>query len=827
MGFFMANSVNNRIDKPFLCTRTEFFAVATSLAVAKTVAEVRSIQSRMDKCEEGSDTYQILYEQKCKAKKQLPIILFHAEYEPAERTNECAKASGLAIIDVDHIKKIAEEMQKEGTLGEMPDFDSVNPAEWLYGYRLKGREDECKVALVTASCSGDGLRVVFVIPEGETVPSAQEWFCEQTGLPHDKGVKDLARASYAVTKDDILFIDEERLFNTPMPPDDAPVNMHNKGLITSKTKSKSKTKAKAAVPASALNVSYNPGLKIDGIEVRDLLPAYWRLLQAKGIIQGAEPVEGERHLALMTFAHHFAPFFDLDPTLLRAAMPPIKGPDYEGEMDAIVEDKLEYLVSNGLTKRSREITDLVSKTKAELVMKLAYPAVEECVEFEEGLPKVPKCVEQALNILAPGYRFPAIVVLDAVAMCLADEVTVAKGMFDADRMRALLHIDAYSGVGKSLIYQPAKAMMKTFTERSERAEEERRKWLKSSGTSSGKKGKKKDKAETDEADKLFPDLRLMPQATSDNAQLEISRHGRTLLTLETELEGLVRQFKKSSYDRAPRLIPAFDGTSHGNMTCVGGSVNGSSVVNWVVITSGTRSALNSLVRWHGNETDGLANRLAIAVLPRQKGTLIAKYTERERESLRHLGEVLMRMKGHLSSPRLNKALEEWEKPFAEETPDVKESVKRSLAGRVAFIAYRFASAMQLFYIADKVIAQEKRGELSADDSIDVSDFAEPKTIAEWGRTLADYFLNQQWSIFGTNMVKRIRESFGTVILTQRRTDEWLDKVPDTFTYSDVCKALNVSSGNSTLRMKVKRARERGRIKVVDECASPAMFEKIG
>lgn len=824
MGFYMANSVNNTIDKPYPCTRDTFFATASSLAVAKAVAEVRDIQARMDKCEKESDVYKMLKDQKCKAKKLLPIFLFHAEYEPAERTNECAKSSGLAIIDVDHIKKIAEELVKEGTLAEIPDFNSVNPAEWLYNYRLKGKEDEHKVALVTASCSGDGLRVVFVIPEGETVPSAQEWFSNRFELPHDVGVKDLARASYSMTKEDILFIDEKRLFYTPMPPDDAPVNQYNRGLITT---SKSKIKAKATVPASALNVSYNPGLKIDGIEIKDLLPSYWKFLQAKGIIKGTEPTEGERHLALMTFAQNFAPFLNCDPTLLRAAMPPIMDAEDQSEVDAIVRDKIEYLVSNGLTKRNAEIVALVNKTRSELIMKLAYPSVEECIDFESGLPKLPKCMEQALKILASGYRFPAIVVMNAVAMCLADEVTVAKGMFEPDRLRALTHVDSLSGVGKSLIYKPSQSMMKTFIERSERAEEERRKWLKSSSASSGKKDKKKEKTDSNEADILFPDLRLMPQATSDNAQLEISRHGRTLLTFETELEGLVRQFKKSSYDRAPRLIPAFDGSRHGNMTCVGGSVNGSAITNWVVVTSGTRSALHSLVKWHGNETDGLPNRLAIAVLPRQKGTLVAKYSERDREELRHLGEVLMRMKGYLSSPRLSKALEEWEKPFAIETSDVNESVKRSLAGRVAFIAFRFASAMQLFYIADKVIAQEKRGERSTDETIDVSDFAEPKAIAEWGTIFADYFLDKQWSIFGANMVKRIRESFSSVILTQRRSDEWLDRVPDTFTYSDVCNALGAASVTSTLRMKVKRARERGRIKVVDEGATPVMFEKIG
>lgn len=823
MSVWTAKSVNNKKHKlQKLHSFAEMQEIMSDGMVSRIIQKVREINEKLRYLDCKGEEHKTLEGEKIRMKKQLPTFCFQGEFD-GERTNGSARSNGLVMYDGDHLFEVIAGMVAEGELSEMPDFGKEMPFELLYRHRIKGRENELQIAFASGSCSVDGLRVVFVKPDGMDIPQAQEWFSHEIGLPGDGCVKDLARCSFVTLPEDVLYVNEDRLFGTPIPPEDDPANVTSRMSKRVLAKGAGKKMASASVATvSTIAADYNPNLKIDGVLISDLVPRYWQRLQGKGIIKGNAPVEGERHNSLMCLARDLAPFLDMNAGLVLSALPRLK--DDEREMADIARDSVEYLVSNGITKRSKEVSELIKRVKGENILTQAYPTVDECIEFENGLPKTPKCMNMALKILAHGYRFPALLVLLALAMCLAEKVRVAKGLFDADRLRALLHIDAFSGVGKSLTYKPAQAVMRTFVELSAKAEEERRKWLKSSGASSGKKDKK-GKAEAEE-ERLFPDLRLMPQATSDNAQLEISRHGHTLLTLETELDAMVRQFKKSSYDRSPRLIPAFDGTGHGNLTCVAGSVNGSSVTNWVVITSGTRSALHALVKWHGNENDGLPNRLAIGVLPREKGTLIAKYSESNLDDLRHLGEVLMMMKGHLYSPRLNKALDEWEKQFKGEASSMQESVRRSLAGRVAFIAFRFASAMQLYYIADKVMAQEKKGERNAEDSIDVSDFAEPKAIAEWGEIFADYFLDKQWSIFGTNMVKRIQESFSSVIVSAKRNDEWLDSLPDTFTYDDVRIAVGAASASSAIRMKVKRARERGLVEVVDDDPRKPVFKKL-
>ena len=60
----------------------------------------------------------------------------------------------------------------------------------------------------------EGLRLVFRIPAGLSLEEAQRWMSVQLDDPnYDQSVKDLARCSFAVPEDYILYMDEEGLFN--------------------------------------------------------------------------------------------------------------------------------------------------------------------------------------------------------------------------------------------------------------------------------------------------------------------------------------------------------------------------------------------------------------------------------------------------------------------------------------------------------------------------------------------------------------------------------------------------------------------------------------
>ena len=145
---------------------------------------------------------------KTRLKSQLPILTPHATFRNGRRLNADAIPSGLSIYDKDHI---------------------ADPRGWWKAkseeLRVKNPQVLARILLVHVTPSLEGLRLVFVMPEGMNLAEAQKWMSQQLGdEEYDVCVKDLARPSFIVPEDYILFIDEARLFaevETPSDADDA------------------------------------------------------------------------------------------------------------------------------------------------------------------------------------------------------------------------------------------------------------------------------------------------------------------------------------------------------------------------------------------------------------------------------------------------------------------------------------------------------------------------------------------------------------------------------------------------------------------------------
>ena len=122
----------------------------------------------------------------------LPVVCFHATFSDGYRHNQSAVPSGLSIYDVDHL--------------------AVDPRAY-YMNKVAGREAELGITLAHVSPSGEGVRLVFVIPEGMSLAEAQQWMAERLGdETYDGKVKDLARCSFVVCRDYVLYYDEAELF---------------------------------------------------------------------------------------------------------------------------------------------------------------------------------------------------------------------------------------------------------------------------------------------------------------------------------------------------------------------------------------------------------------------------------------------------------------------------------------------------------------------------------------------------------------------------------------------------------------------------------------
>ena len=191
-------------------------------------------------------------EMKKKLKSQLPILTPHATFRNGRRKNDEAIPSGLSIYDIDHIpnprgyweekkKVLAGKLLGETKIsgGVLAEAGSESGGTKVSGGVLAEAGSESGgtkvsgdlqspascgqarnvlsvldlIVLVHVTPSTQGLRLVFVIPEGMDIAMAQRWMSQQLeDSEYDTVVKDLARPSVLVPEEYLLYINEEELF---------------------------------------------------------------------------------------------------------------------------------------------------------------------------------------------------------------------------------------------------------------------------------------------------------------------------------------------------------------------------------------------------------------------------------------------------------------------------------------------------------------------------------------------------------------------------------------------------------------------------------------
>ena len=200
MAFGISQSVRSREVQ--VCTPELFHQATKSSRVKDVCAQIEDALERKRRGEIGQEDYDTM---KTRLKSQLPILTPHATFRNGRRLNADAIPSGLSIYDKDHI---------------------ADPRGWWKAkseeLRVKNPQVLARILLVHVTPSLEGLRLVFVMPEGMNLAEAQKWMSQQLGdEEYDVCVKDLARPSFIVPEDYILFIDEARLFAEVESPSDA------------------------------------------------------------------------------------------------------------------------------------------------------------------------------------------------------------------------------------------------------------------------------------------------------------------------------------------------------------------------------------------------------------------------------------------------------------------------------------------------------------------------------------------------------------------------------------------------------------------------------
>lgn len=191
MTFGISNSVKSQQVRE--CTAEMLREAIDSPLVAQVCAEIKDA---WEQAKRGEITLEEFEELKGRLKKQLPILTPHATFRNGRRLNADAVPSGLSMYDLDHI----------------PDPEG----RWR---EIESRKEELGIVMAHITPSAEGLRLIFIIPDGKTLAEAQRWMAEQLGdQKYDECVKDYARCSFIVPREYVLFMSDKLFGPTPSLP---------------------------------------------------------------------------------------------------------------------------------------------------------------------------------------------------------------------------------------------------------------------------------------------------------------------------------------------------------------------------------------------------------------------------------------------------------------------------------------------------------------------------------------------------------------------------------------------------------------------------------
>ena len=196
-----------------------------------------------------------------------------------KRVSADAVPSGLAMLDVDHVEK---------------------PREWWDSLMEIASTEHLKkngIYLIAITASGKGLRVIGRRQKGESIEAAQLRIASVLGITeYDAVTKDLARASYVVPREYVLYEDREGLFNPNKAETPDSIRQNGRSLL--------------ALPAHVETAEYR------GIPYSAIVQ---QLMLSIGAADGAE--QGERNTVYFSLACYMRYICDFDAALLLRVLP--------------------------------------------------------------------------------------------------------------------------------------------------------------------------------------------------------------------------------------------------------------------------------------------------------------------------------------------------------------------------------------------------------------------------------------------------------------------------------------------------------------------------
>ena len=730
--------------------------------------EVKNICAQIAALDETAADYA---EQKQALKKRLPIIIPHAQsFKNGKRVSADAVPSGLAMLDVDHVD---------------------NPREWFNTIDKQVLSDN-RIYLVAITASGHGLRIIgerlssSVSPEfnsgAESIEAAQLRMANALGITEfDAVTKDLARASYVVPRDYILWIYESGLLEMPENPSFIASGLYpDKALPPASNLTGTESSGLTAERSNSDNgLTGAAGLMYRDIPYKNIVDA---LMVAMGNCDGA--VQGERNTVYFGLANYMRYICDFNAELL-----------------------LQVLPDFGLSEQERRqaITSAIGRPRKSQIPMIVQGAIAVCERDAQitndksqitnakstdlALPQLPRLLRLICRRLPADFQ-PAMVIASLPILgTLATRIRFEYLDRQEQSLSFFSCITAPAASGKSFIRKPLDLLLTPINEQDAIEREKEQAY--------------KDKLRASKNSKNQPED---PHACPRNNGVAISiakllqlltyAEGKHLIGIGEEMDTLVKSERAGVWSQKSDIYRlAFDNAEYGQAYMSDASFNAHIKVYYNLLLTGTP---NSMKRFFKDLENGLATRVCFAQLPDTSFTEIpvfAPYSEAEKAEIIRWARQLDAENGTIECPQVGTVIADWLEQKRQQAMEADSHAMDTLRRRAAVIGFR--AGMLCYLLENRKYT---------------------KTVANFAEWVAEYVFRNQMELWGEQMEQELTSALD--IQTERGgAASLLALLPNEFTATDLIK-LRARKGQSVkasaVSMVLNRWRNNHRITKIDE-----------
>ena len=634
--------------------------------------EVAEVCHKLTQVDHDSDEAKML-------KQQLPLLMFMANYTDGHRHAKSAIPTNMAYLDLDELN------------GEDPHEVWKRLVQTLLLLEL-----EHLIVLVHVSCSGKGLRIVYIIPSQfghlsptERIDQSKQWLAAKLGVTDDSKTKDLARGSFAVPRSYVIYGPDKRLFEESVSESVKDEIFESEELIV-----KSEKFATATDNTQPSGKQFP--MHYHGIPFTDIISKYWEVNN-----RGFEPTQGDRDTLTYQLACDLRHICGRNFEWLDQVIPCYDGFPIE-EKRAKIKSALASEF-NGFPIRLRNVLNALQMEDGRCRMEdVDEPSDADDEQFsivnsQFSIKRMPQGIKDSIEAVGPQLAMP---VVTAICPCIG---ALATGVvLDVHGRKKGLNLIAYIAgdfaSGKGDIDPVVDAWMSEVQALDKMYQMQEDEWR-------SKKRAAKNKKEQPEEPKLPVRFITLNTTVANVAERLANTEGKHAFSFTPEADTVAQKFRTAMSDFSVMLRQSYDGSKFDREARSADAVNVHiEHLLWNVTMCGTPDALYRVV---SNYTDGFQSRIAVARTPDNTFAPLEDkpyvLTSRQTERIQQIAHLLPLMQGEVVLPKLEQKGREWVERIRLETMMNDDKVRARQRIRVCVTAQRMTCCLMLCKVCEGLI----------------------------------------------------------------------------------------------------------------------------